>query len=378
MGARQRVRVGLVGGGLMGREAAAAFGRWDAIDDHPVRPVLTAVADPDPRARAWFERVGTLERSSADAAELLGDESLDVLYLAVPHHLHEQLYLAAIEAGKDFLGEKPFGIDLAAAQRIVAALGERPGVFARCSSEMPFFPGAQLAIQTIRSGGLGQPIEAEGSFLHSSDLDRAKPLNWKRIARFCGEIGVMGDLGMHVVHAPLRLGWRPERVYAVLQDIVRERPGADGTLEPCDTIDNATLHCSVLAPDGAFPLTLQTKRIAPGDMNTWRLRALGMDGGVEFSTARPKTVRRFTVRDGRQLWEHLETGSQSVFGTSTGAIFEFGFSDAVLQMWAAFLAERAGALGDRFGCATPDEALESHRLFGAALRSADSGGAEAV
>jgi predicted dehydrogenase len=378
MSARQRVRVGLVGGGLMGREAAATFGRWDALDDHPVRPVLTAVADPDPGARAWFERVDTLERSSADAIELLGDDNLDVLYLAVPHHLHEDLYLAAIEAGKDFLGEKPFGIDLEAAQRIVAALEARGDVFARCSSELPFFPGAQLAIQAIGSGALGQLIDAEGSFLHSSDLDRAKPLNWKRQARYCGEIGVMGDLGMHVVHAPLRLGWYPERVYAVLQDIVRERPGAGGALEPCDTIDNATLHCSVPTPDGAFPLTLATKRIAPGEMNTWRLRALGMDGGVEFSTARPKTVRRFAVRDGRQLWEHLETGSQSVFGTATGAIFEFGFSDAVLQMWAAFLAERAGALGERFGCATPREALESHRLFAAALRSARGGVAESV
>jgi hypothetical protein len=89
-------------------------------------------------------------------------------------------------------------------------------------------------------------------------------------------------------------------------------------------------------------------------------------------------VRRFAVRDGRQLWEHLEVGSQSVFGTTTGAIFEFGFADAVLQMWAAFLAERAGALGGRFGCATPQEALESHRLFAAALRSAESGRAQAV
>src|SRR5688500_2857292 len=137
MTARQRVRVGVVGGGLMGREAAAAFGRWDALDEHPARPVLAAVADPEPRARAWFDRIATLERSSADAADLLHDDSLDVLYLAVPHHLHEELYLAAVEAGTDFLGEKPFGIDLAAAQRIVAALEVRSDVFARCSSEMP-------------------------------------------------------------------------------------------------------------------------------------------------------------------------------------------------------------------------------------------------
>jgi hypothetical protein len=103
-----------------------------------------------------------------------------------------------------------------------------------------------------------------------------------------------------------------------------------------------------------------------------------MESGVEFSTARPKTLKRFAVRDGRQAWEHIEVGSQSVFPTSTGAIFEFGFSDAILQMWAAFLAERAGTLGERFGCATPREALDGHRIFAASLLSARSGRAEPV
>jgi predicted dehydrogenase len=181
---------------------------------------------------------------------------------------------------------------------------------------------------------------------------------------------------MHVLHLPYKLGWYPSRVYAVLQNLVSERPGPEGAPVPCDTIENATLVCTVDTPGGGFPLTMETKRIAPGEMNTWRVRAVGMDGGVEFSTARPKTVNRFAVRDGEQVWERVETGSQSVFPTITGGIFEFGFSDAVLQMWAAFLAERAGALGDRFPCVTPEEALAAHRLYEAALRSADSSTAE--
>ncbi len=365
-------RIGIVGGGLMGRELAAAIGRWAALDDHPVQPRLEAVCDTSPEALAWFDRVPSVRLKTGDRRELLEDPDLDVLYLAVPHHLHEQLYLEAIAAGKDFLGEKPFGIDLGAARRIVAAL-DGSDVFARCSSEMPYFPGAQLAYDTIRSGALGQLIEVEHAFLHSSDLDRAKPINWKRQARFCGANGVMNDLGPHVLHLPLRLGWRPERVFAVLQDLVQERPGPDGAPVPCDTWDNATLHA-----DAGFPLTLAMKRIAPGESNTWRLRALGMDGGVDFTSANPKAVRRFAVRDGRQLWEHLETGSQSAFKTVTGAIFEFGFSDAILQMWAAYLAEREDALGDRLGCMTPAEALTAHEVFAAAQLSGATGAAELV
>jgi predicted dehydrogenase len=367
----QPVGVGIVGGGLMGREPAAAIGRWAALEDHPVRPELVAVCDTSPEALAWFDRVDSVRLRTGDHTDLLADDGVEVLYIAVPHHLHERLYLDAIAAGKDFLAEKPFGIDLGAAERIVEALAAKPDVFVRCSSEMPFFPGAQLAVDEVRAGALGEIVEVQSDFLHSSDLDRRKPINWKRQARYCGEIGVMGDLGMHVVHVPLRLGMRPATVFAQLQDIVRERPGPDGTPVPCDTIDNATLHC-----DAGFPLTLRTHRIAPGHLNTWRIVALGMEGGVAFSTAQPKTVERFVVGDGRQVWERLEVGSQSVFPTITGGIFEFGFSDAVLQMWAAFLAERAGALDGRFGCATPDEALAGHRIFAAALRSRETGRAE--
>jgi predicted dehydrogenase len=57
----------------------------------------------------------------------------------------------------------------------------------------------------------------------------------------------------------------------------------------------------------------------------------------------------------------------------TGGIFEFGFPDAIQQMLAAYFAERAGCLGARFGCATPAEALASHRIVDAAMRSWDHG-----
>ena len=117
-------RIGIVGGGLMGRELAAAIGRWAALTDHPVTPRLEAVCDTSPEALAWFERVESVRLLTGDRDELLNDPDLDVLYLAVPHHLHEELYLETIAAGKDFLGEKPFGIDLAAGRRIVAALDD--------------------------------------------------------------------------------------------------------------------------------------------------------------------------------------------------------------------------------------------------------------
>ena len=103
---------------------------------------------------------------------------------------------------------------------------------------------------------------------------------------------------------------------------------------------------------------------------------MGLDGGVRFSTKNPKLVEVFTVIDvpgiGReQSWQQIDAGSQSVWPTVTGPNFESGFSDSILQMWAAFLAERHGALGDRFGAARPEEAALTHAIYRAAIRSHD-------
>lgn len=374
---RRQVNVGIVGGGLMGRELAAALRRWPALVDHPVQPELTAVADINPQALKWFDSIDTVTLLTDDYRDLLRDPEIDVVYIAVRHDLHEQLYVDAIESGKALLAEKPFGIDRAAADHIMDAIDAHPESFVRVSSEMPFFPGAQAAIDFVRSGAVGRIIEARSAFLHSSDFDLAKPINWKRQREFCGEAGVMNDLGMHAWHVPLRLGWAPTLVHAVLQDLVPRRTGPDGSPVPCDTFENASILATAEQDGHSFPLVVETKRIDPGEKNTWSLMVKGLDGSVAFSTKHPKTVS-YLLREGttppaiggnEPVWQSVDIGSQSVWPTVTGGIFETGFSDAILQMWAAFLAEYAGELGERFGCATPQEARATHRLFDAALTS---------
>ena len=208
---------GIIGGGLMGREFASALGRWFALtgDVPPAR--LIGVCDLNPAARDWFARVPTVTQITADAEELLNNPEIDAVYVALPHNLHREFYLQTLRAGKDLLAEKPFGIDLEAALA-VRDESAKLGRFVRCSSEMPFLPGAQRVWQMARDlENLGRVLEVRASFLHSSDLDPDKPANWKRLNQFCGENGVMNDLGMHVAHIPLRLGWKPMRVYAQLQ-----------------------------------------------------------------------------------------------------------------------------------------------------------------
>ncbi len=367
------VRLGLLGGGLMGRELASAAARWVHLADLGVRPELTVVCDPDPDALAWFGRLRPRPRLVADYRELLADEAVDAVYCAVPHHLHAELYVACLEAGKHLLGEKPFAIDLAANEAVVRAAARRPDLLVRCSSELPFYPGGQAVWRWIAEGRFGRVLEVRSQFLHSSDLDPGKPINWKRVARTNGEYGAMGDLGMHALHLPLRAGFEPLNVRAVLSNVVTERPGPDGRPVPCDTWDNAVLLCEAAYGGHVFPLRIETKRIAPGETNTWTIEIDGTAGSIAYTTKLPKTLRTMRYSPGGpQEWSVVDLGSQSAYPTITGAIFEFGFSDAILQMWAAYLDELAhGRDGMRqpFYCATPEEANATHRLFTAALRS---------
>jgi predicted dehydrogenase len=369
----KELRFGVIGCGLMAREFASATQRWAHLLEMDVRPVLVAVADAKPACLDWFtNNLCNVTTAVTDYRDLLADPNVDAVYCAVPHHLHAQIFTDVIRAGKHLLGEKPFGIDLAANEQILAALREHPEVFARCSSEFPFYPGAYQIIKFLQEGRFGRIIEVEAGFWHSSDLDPQKPINWKRMVQFNGEYGCMGDLGMHVLHIPLRFGWMPVNVRALLSKIVTERPDGKGGMAPCETWDNAILACEVKAADQHFPMMLSTKRIAPGETNTWFIRILGTEFSAEFTTKYPRTLRTMTYRSGRpQSWEVLDLGYTSAYPAITGTIFEFGFPDSILQMYAAFCDELVNReqMRQPFGCVTPEETHQQHLVLTAALES---------
>ncbi len=370
----QDIRFGVIGLGLMGREFGSAAARWCHLLDLPFRPVIVGICDTNPALFAWFESAfDTIRVKSENYRDLLNSPEIDAIYCAVPHNLHQQIYIDTIAAGKHLLGEKPFGIDQSANEAVLAALAQHPEVVAACSSEFPFFPGAQRVIQFINEERFGQIIEVEAGFLHSSDLDPNKRINWKRMVDINGEYGCMGDLGLHALHIPLRAGWMPQRVHAMLSKLVRERPNADGQLVPCLTWDNATLCCEVKTRDQEFPMYIKTYRIAPGETNTWYIRILGTHFSAEFSTKFPKTLRTMAYHPGgEQAWLAFDLGYTSAYPAITGSIFEFGFSDAILQMWAAFCDQLVNGIANMrqpFYCATPEETKQHHCLLTAALAS---------
>jgi len=80
-----------------------------------------------PEKIGWFTgNFPSIDLVTEDYRELLASPEVDAVYVAVPHHLHQEIYCAAIRAGKHLLGEKPMGIDLAANEAILDCMGRHP------------------------------------------------------------------------------------------------------------------------------------------------------------------------------------------------------------------------------------------------------------
>lgn len=120
------VRFGVIGCGLMGREFASVSMRWLHLACELPRPVIVAACDLSPKNLDWFRQVPDTKYFYSDYHELLANPEVEAVYCAVPHHLHAQVYGDVIRAGKHLIGEKPFGMDLAACEEVEAAMAGRP------------------------------------------------------------------------------------------------------------------------------------------------------------------------------------------------------------------------------------------------------------
>lgn len=104
--ARKTISFGVIGCGLMGKEFTSAAARWCHLTDVGFEPHIVAVCDANPAATQWFQdHVSSVRNAYTDYKELLADPSVEAVYCAVPHNLHEQIYIDIIRAGKHLLGK---------------------------------------------------------------------------------------------------------------------------------------------------------------------------------------------------------------------------------------------------------------------------------
>ncbi len=115
------VSFGVIGLGMMGREFASAAARWCHLPGMDVRPEIVAICSkrlPPDNVRWYTDNFPSIKQVTGDYSELIKNLDVDIVFCAVPHNLHEEFYCAVIKAGKHLMGEKPFGIDRKANERI--------------------------------------------------------------------------------------------------------------------------------------------------------------------------------------------------------------------------------------------------------------------
>src|SRR4249920_959053 len=220
------LNIGLIGSGFMGQAHADAYRRAGILYRNlPRTPVLYAIADQNESLAEEARRKLGFTKACGDWRRLIEDPEVDVIDITTPNHLHVDVALAAIEAGKHVYCEKPMAVKVEDAQRMAAA-AKKAGVQTLVAFNNIKTPAALVAQQIIERGEIGEPVRFRGRFDQGFFNDPSLPWSW-RCSRELAGTGALGDLGAHTVSVAQFLMGDVKAVSAQAQTIFKERPVPD-------------------------------------------------------------------------------------------------------------------------------------------------------
>ncbi|MFC7727070.1 Gfo/Idh/MocA family protein [Nocardioides sp. GCM10028917] len=218
--------------------------------------------------------------SATDWREVLDRDDIDIVDVCVPGHLHAEVAIAALEAGKHVIAEKPLANTMAEAEKMVAtakAARER-GVHSMVGFNYRRVPALALAQRHIAEGRLGDVRQVRVSYLQDWLADDAAPMTW-RLRRELAGSGALGDLASHAVdQVRFLLGQEVAAVNAITHTFVPERTGADGPEEV--TVDDAAW--GTLRTDAGAVVSLEVTRMATARKNALGIEVYGSNGALRF------------------------------------------------------------------------------------------------
>jgi predicted dehydrogenase len=218
--------------------------------------------------------------SATDWREVLDRDDIDIVDVCVPGHLHAEVAIAALEAGKHVIAEKPLANTMAEAEKMVAtakAARER-GVHSMVGFNYRRVPALALAQRHIAEGRLGDVRQVRVSYLQDWLADDAAPMTW-RLRRELAGSGALGDLASHAVdQVRFLLGQEVTAVNAITHTFVPERTGADGPEEV--TVDDAAW--GTLRTDAGAVVSLEVTRMATARKNALGIEVYGSNGALRF------------------------------------------------------------------------------------------------
>jgi predicted dehydrogenase len=236
---------------------------------------------------------------TTDYSELLARDDVDLVDCTVPNHRHEEVVIAAAEAGKHIYCEKPLAMNVAEGQRMVDAV-EKAGVKTQMTFNFRFFPAITRAKQLVEDGFLGRVFSFRGRYYRASYISYDKPLSWRLRKEIAGS-GALFDIGSHVLDLIYYLLGDFGSVQATLDTLIKERPIAPGATEkgPVDVDDIALMHVRMAAPHDTLGL-VEISRMGTGTTNDLQIEVFGDKGALRFNSADPSWLEVYDVRDGGQ------------------------------------------------------------------------------
>jgi myo-inositol 2-dehydrogenase/D-chiro-inositol 1-dehydrogenase len=279
---RKPLRIGLVGAGFMGRTHTNAFrqaGKFFALDREPV---LQAIATRHAESAARFAENWGYASSEGDWRRLVERDDIDLIDIASPNDTHTEIAIAAAEAGKMVMCEKPLGRTAAEAEKMVAAV-EAAGVANMVWYNYRRVPAVTLAKLLVDEGRLGRIFHYRAKFLQdwtiSADVPVGGAAAWRLDADVAGS-GVTGDLLAHCIDTALWLNGPIDSVTAVTETFIKQRKSAV-TGEPEQVkIDDAS---AFLARFGNGSLaTFEATRYARGHKALYTLEINGEKGSLAW------------------------------------------------------------------------------------------------
>lgn len=290
---RTELGIGMVGYAFMGAAHSQAWRTAPAFFDLPLHPRLRAICGRNEDAAGDVARRFGWESVETDWRALLARDDIDVIDICTPGNTHAEIAIAALEAGKHVLCEKPLANTVAEAEAMAAAATEaaKHGVRAMVGFTYRRTPAVSYARQLVASGRIGTIRHVRGQYLQDWLTDENAPLSWRLDKSLAGS-GALGDIGAHIIDmAQFVTGSSITSVSGLMETFVKTRPiagesatlggtsSADAERGPV-TVDDAAAFTARFA-DGAIGV-FEATRFATGRKNALRLEVNGTRGSIAF------------------------------------------------------------------------------------------------
>lgn len=341
MPATKDLRIGIIGYGFMGRTHSNAYKQVPQFFDPPLRPVLKAVCGRDANnAKTFADRWG-YESIETDWRKLIARDDIDAIDICTPNNTHAEIAIAAAEAGKMVLCEKPLAMDLKQGQEMVDAI-EKAGVPNTVWYNYRRVPAVTLAKQLIDEGRLGKIFHYRANFLQdwtiSADLPQGGAALWRLDAAAAGS-GVTGDLLAHCIDTALWLNGKITDVSAMTETFIKERKHSlTGKVEKVGIDDACAFLCHF--ENGSLGL-FESTRYARGHKALYTFEINGEHASIRWDLHDLHRLEYFDHRDDSLVrgWRsvHITDGDMPYMKHWWVPGLQIGYEHTFIHQFADFL-----------------------------------------